>query len=102
MSMTEIVNLFGERKIRSVWDEAVAAERLNQLQDPELSVKQALADYRRLGYSERWIARRSSRRSTRRTRVRLTWTLARPPCRRSEGTCDFDKATKKFLTLNGE
>ena len=35
-----------------VWMAKVAAERLNQLQDPELSIQQALADYRRLGYSE--------------------------------------------------
>lgn len=41
-----------------MWMAHVAAERLNQLQDPELSIQQALADYRRLGYSERWIARR--------------------------------------------
>lgn len=41
-----------------LWMAKVAAERLNQLQDPELSIQQALADYRRLGYSERWIARR--------------------------------------------
>ena len=41
-----------------VWMAKVAAERLDQLQDPELSIQQALADYRRLGYSERWIARR--------------------------------------------
>lgn len=41
-----------------IWMAKVAAERLDQLQDPELSIQQALADYRRLGYSERWIARR--------------------------------------------
>ena len=41
-----------------IWMAKVAAERLNQLQDPELSIQQSLADYRRLGYSERWIARR--------------------------------------------
>ncbi len=40
------------------WMAKVAAERLDQLQDPELSIQQALADYRRLGYSEKWIARR--------------------------------------------
>ena len=57
------------------------------LQDPELSIQQALADYRRLGYSERWIARRSSRRSTRRMRARSTWTLAQPLCRRSNDPC---------------
>ena len=32
---------------------AVAAERVNQMQDPELSIEQAMTDYRRLGYSER-------------------------------------------------
>ena len=68
-----------------IWMAKVAAERLNQLQDPELSIQQALADYRRLGYSERWIARRLSHRSTRRMRVRLTWALAQPLCRRSDG-----------------
>lgn len=41
-----------------VWMAKVAAERIDQIQDPELSIQQALADYRRLGYSEKWIARR--------------------------------------------
>lgn len=41
-----------------VWMAKVAAERLDQIQDPELSIQQALADYRCLGYSEKWIARR--------------------------------------------
>jgi len=41
-----------------MWMAKVAAERLDQLQDPELSIQQALADYRRMGYSEKWIARR--------------------------------------------
>jgi hypothetical protein len=40
------------------WMAQVAAERLDQLQDPERSIHQALADYRRLGYSEQWISRR--------------------------------------------
>ena len=41
-----------------VWMAKVAAERIDQMQDPELSIQQALADYRRLGYSEKWITRR--------------------------------------------
>ena len=41
-----------------VWMAKVAAERLDQFQDPELSIQQAMVDYRRLGYSEKWIARR--------------------------------------------
>lgn len=41
-----------------LWMAHVAAERIDQFQDPELSIQQALADYRRLGYSDKWIARR--------------------------------------------
>ena len=40
------------------WLAQVAAERLEQLQDPELSIDQAVADYRRLGYNESWINQR--------------------------------------------
>ena len=40
------------------WMAQVAAERLEQLQDPELSIDQAVADYRRLGYNESWINQR--------------------------------------------
>lgn len=41
-----------------LWMAHVAAERINQIQDPELSINQALSDYRRLGYSENWINQR--------------------------------------------
>ena len=41
-----------------VWIAQVAAERINQAIDPERSIDQAVADYRRLGYSEAWITRR--------------------------------------------
>lgn len=40
------------------WMASVAAERINQMIDPEQSIDQAMADYRRLGYSESWITRR--------------------------------------------
>lgn len=40
------------------WMAEVAATRLDQLQDPELSIEQAVTDYRRLGYSEEWINQR--------------------------------------------
>lgn len=40
------------------WMAQVAAERLNQMQDPELDIDQAIADYHRLGYPEEWITRR--------------------------------------------
>ena len=41
-----------------MWMAKVAAERIDQMQDPELSIQLALADYRRLGYTEKWIVRR--------------------------------------------
>ena len=37
-----------------LWMVQVASERLDQMQDPELSIEQAMTDYRRLGYSESW------------------------------------------------
>ena len=40
------------------WMAQVAAERINQAIDPERSIDQAIADYRRLGYSEAWINQR--------------------------------------------
>lgn len=40
------------------WMAQVAATRLDQMQDPELSIEQAVVDYRRLGYSEEWINQR--------------------------------------------
>ena len=40
------------------WMAQVAALRLDQMQDPELGIQQALADYKRLGYSDNWINQR--------------------------------------------
>ena len=37
------------------WLAKVGSQRLDQIQDPELSIQQALQDYRRLGYSDDWI-----------------------------------------------
>ena len=41
-----------------MWIANVAKQRLDQMQDPELSIDQAMYDYRRLGYSENWINQR--------------------------------------------
>ena len=41
-----------------LWMAEVASTRIDQLQDPERSIEQAVADYRRLGYSEAWINQR--------------------------------------------
>ena len=40
------------------WMASVASERLDQIQDPELSIEQAMMDYKRLGYSDNWINQR--------------------------------------------
>lgn len=40
------------------WMAQVASERVDQLQDPELSINQAMRDYKRLGYSDNWINQR--------------------------------------------
>jgi hypothetical protein len=40
------------------WMAEVAAQRVDQMQDPELNFEQAYADYRRLGYSDKWINQR--------------------------------------------
>lgn len=40
------------------WLASVASQRLDQMQDPELSIDQAIIDYKRLGYSDAWINQR--------------------------------------------
>ena len=41
-----------------LWMARGAKERLDQMQDPELSIQQAMMDYKRLGYSDNWINQR--------------------------------------------
>ena len=41
-----------------IWLAEIASVRLDQLQDPELSIEQAMYDYKRLGYSDNWINQR--------------------------------------------
>lgn len=41
-----------------IWLAQVAAERLDEMQDPELSIDRALEQYLKLGYSEKWINQR--------------------------------------------
>jgi hypothetical protein len=41
-----------------LWMAQVASERIDQIQDPELSIEQAMKDYKRLGYSDNWINQR--------------------------------------------
>lgn len=42
----------------NLWMAQVTKERLEQFQDPELSIQQAMVDYKRLGYSDNWINQR--------------------------------------------
>ena len=41
-----------------LWLAQIAAERLDEMQDPELTIDRALEQYMRLGYSENWINQR--------------------------------------------
>ena len=41
-----------------LWMAQVAKERLDQIQDPEISIEQAMKDYKRVGYSDNWINQR--------------------------------------------
>ncbi|HQQ21519.1 MAG TPA: BRO family protein, partial [Bacteroidales bacterium] len=41
-----------------LWLAEVAKQRIDQVQDPELSIEQAMTDYKRLGYSDSWINQR--------------------------------------------
>ena len=55
-----IIQSIPSRKAEPVkqWIAHVAAERIDQMQDPELSIQQAMMDYKRLGYSDNWINQR--------------------------------------------
>ena len=41
-----------------LWLAKIAAERLDEMQDPELTIDRALSQYLQLGYSENWINQR--------------------------------------------
>ena len=41
-----------------LWLAQVGSDRLDELQDPELTINRAMQDYLRLGYSENWINQR--------------------------------------------
>jgi len=41
-----------------LWLAEIGKQRLDQIQDPELSIEQAMTDYKRLGYSDNWINQR--------------------------------------------
>lgn len=41
-----------------LWMAQIAKERLDEMQDPEITINRALQEYRNLGYSENWINQR--------------------------------------------
>ena len=41
-----------------VWLANVGAERIDEISDPEMAIQRALAYYKKMGYSEEWIAQR--------------------------------------------
>lgn len=41
-----------------LWMAQVAKERLDEMQDPELTIDRAMMEYKRLGYSDNWINQR--------------------------------------------
>jgi hypothetical protein len=41
-----------------LWLAKIASERLDEMQDPELTIDRALEQYLQLGYSENWINQR--------------------------------------------
>lgn len=41
-----------------LWIAQVASERLDEMQDPELTIDRAMMEYKRLGYSDNWINQR--------------------------------------------
>jgi hypothetical protein len=69
MRLTDVADLEGIlRVVQSVpskkaepikqWLAQVGSERIHQMIDPERSIQQAVADYKKLGYSDKWIANR--------------------------------------------
>ena len=69
MRLTDVADLEGIlRIVQSVpskkaepikqWLAQVGSKRIHQMIDPERSIQQAVADYKKLGYSEKWIANR--------------------------------------------
>ena len=59
-SMLRLVQSIPSKKAEPIkrWLAEVGAERIKQMQDPELGIQQSLMDYKRLGYSDNWINQR--------------------------------------------
>ena len=55
--MLRLVQSIPSKKAEPIkrWLAEEGAERIKQMQDPELGIQQSLMDYKRLGYSDNWI-----------------------------------------------
>jgi hypothetical protein len=58
--MLRLVQSIPSKKAEPIkrWLAEVGAERIKQMQDPELGIQKSLMDYKRLGYSDNWINQR--------------------------------------------
>lgn len=58
--MLRIIQSIPSKKAEPIkqWLSEVGAQRIDQMIDPELTFQMAVDDYRRQGYSERWIENR--------------------------------------------
>jgi len=59
-TMFRIIQSIPSKKAEPIkrWMASVAAQRLEQMQDPEKNIELMVADYHRLGYSDKWINQR--------------------------------------------
>ena len=71
-----------------LWLAQVANERLNEMQDPELTIDRALEQYLNLGYSENWI---NQRLKSIEIRKELTDEWKRLGLKRRTTICQFDR-----------
>lgn len=95
-----------------LWLAQVASERLDEMQDPELSIDRALEQYIKLGYSENWINQRLKSIEIRKDLTNVPITIGRKKRGVKEGVqfatlTDIitkawaDKTTKEYKILKG-
>ena len=90
-----------------LWMAQIASERIDELQDPELTIDRAMWEYKRLGYSDSWINQRLKS-----TEIRKNLTDEWKRCGMEEGVqfaslTDIitktwsDKTTKEYKAFKG-
>ena len=90
-----------------LWLAKIATERLDEMQDPELSIDRALEQYLQLGYSENWINQRLKSIEIRKELTDEWKKRGLKPGAQFATLTDIitqawaDKTTKEYKTLNG-